>query len=144
MPPRKPKKGNQEVEPVDDFTPMPANDLQTQLNLLKEKVNDMRSKRNYIQMDRDMVEQFYSNTHKETDEVETKIRNKETEAEKLEDEHRVDVKVYLQKVKHLEYEQEISNQNIKTDGEGAKNNEDDYFKQRIEDMKKDKDRLKHQ
>lgn len=91
-----------------------------------------------------MVEQFYSNTHKEIDEVETKVRNKETEAEKLEDEHRVDVKVYLQKVKHLEYEQEISNQNIKTDGESAKNNEDDYFKQRIEDMKKDKDRLKHQ
>jgi hypothetical protein len=31
---------------------------------------------------------------------------------RLEENHQVEVKVYLQKVKHLEYEQEIKNQEI--------------------------------
>ncbi len=63
----------------------------------------MKTKRNYIQMDRDMVEQFYHNTLKENDELKTKVVNKESEMEKMEEEHRIDVKVYLQKVKHLEF-----------------------------------------
>lgn len=55
-------------------------------------------------MDRDMVENFYHNTLKEIEEVKTKVSNKETEAEDKETKHRIDVKVFLQKVKHLEYE----------------------------------------
>jgi growth arrest-specific protein 8 len=50
-----------------------------------------------------MVEQFYHNTLKENDELKTKVVNKESEMEKMEEEHRIDVKVYLQKVKHLEF-----------------------------------------
>lgn len=46
-------------------------------------------------MDRDMVEQLYQNTIKEIEESKVKLVNKETELEQLEDEHRVEVKVYL-------------------------------------------------
>jgi len=52
------------------------------------------------------------------------------------------VKVYLQKVKHLEYEQEKTNLEIKTNGEEAKNKEDTYFESRIENMKKEKQQHK--
>lgn len=45
-----------------------------------------------------MVENFYHNTVKEIQEVKTKICNKETEAEEKESKHRIDVKVFLQKV----------------------------------------------
>ena len=41
-----------------------------------------------------MVEQFLHNTIKEIDETKIKIVNKHTEAEALEAEHRVEVKVY--------------------------------------------------
>jgi hypothetical protein len=41
-----------------------------------------------------MVEQFFHNTTKEIDEVKIKIANKETESERLEEEHRTEVKVY--------------------------------------------------
>ena len=34
---------------------MTANELDTNLKLMKEKVGELKSKRNYIQMDRDMV-----------------------------------------------------------------------------------------
>ena len=58
-------------------------------------MNEMRTNRNYIQMDRDMVENFYHNTLKEIGEVKTRIANKETEAEEKENKHRIDVKVFL-------------------------------------------------
>ena len=41
---------------------MAAGELDNNLKLMKEKVSELKSKRNYIQMDRDMVEQFYHNT----------------------------------------------------------------------------------
>lgn len=41
---------------------MVASELETNLKLYKERVAEVKSKRNYIQMDRDMVEQFYHNT----------------------------------------------------------------------------------
>ena len=98
----------------------------------------MRTKRNYIQMDRDMVEQFYHNTQKDIDEIKVKILNFETDQEREEEAHRVEVKVYLQKVKHLEYEQEKSNKEIELDGLDAKKDENNYFEKRIETMKKEK------
>lgn len=44
---------------------MTAPELEGNLKLLKDKVSEVKSKRNYIQMDRDMVEQFYHNTEQE-------------------------------------------------------------------------------
>ena len=44
---------------------MTAPELEANLKLLKEKVLEVKTKRNYIQMDRDMVEQFYHNTELE-------------------------------------------------------------------------------
>ena len=44
---------------------MTAPELDNNLKLLKEKVSEVKSKRNYIQMDRDMVELFYHNTELE-------------------------------------------------------------------------------
>lgn len=59
-----PKKKKEEEED-DEFMKMTATDLDTDLKLRKERVGEVKSKRNYIQMDRDMVEQFYHNTELE-------------------------------------------------------------------------------
>lgn len=53
----------------------------------------------------------------------------------MEKNHNTEVKVYLQKVRHLEYEQERANRDIEVDGEGAKTKENDYYQRRIEVMK---------
>ena len=52
MPPRRQRR---EEEEDDEFMRMTAIELDSDLKLRKEKVADMKSKRNYIQMDRDMV-----------------------------------------------------------------------------------------
>ncbi|KAL4463071.1 hypothetical protein ABPG74_007072 [Tetrahymena malaccensis] len=143
MPPKKAKgKKKKEEEPNDEYMAMTGADLSSTLEKLKERVNEMRTNRNYIQMDRDMVENFYHNTLKEISEVKTKISNKETEAEEKESKHRIDVKVFLQKVKHLEYEQEKSNLNIEDDGKKAKEKEDAYFEDITKNMKQLKTQLK--
>ncbi|EAS01688.1 growth-arrest-specific microtubule-binding protein (macronuclear) [Tetrahymena thermophila SB210] len=143
MPPKKAKgKKKKEEEPDDEYKSMTGADLTQTLEKLKERVNEMRTNRNYIQMDRDMVENFYHNTLKEISEVKTKISNKETEAEEKESKHRIDVKVFLQKVKHLEYEQEKSNLNIEDDGKKAKEKEDAYFEDITKNMKQLKTQLK--
>lgn len=96
---------------------MIAPELEGNLKLFKEKVAEIKSKRNYIQMDRDMVEQFYHNTELEIEELKTEILNKETEGENMQITHNTEVKVFLQKLKLLEYEQEKANISIEKDGE---------------------------
>ena len=66
---------------------MVASELDSNLKLYKERVADIKSKRNYIQMDRDMVEQFYHNTQLEIEEVNTKVLNKEADAENMQNNH---------------------------------------------------------
>ena len=116
--------------------------LKNILPQMRDKLADILSKRNYIQNDRDMVENFYNNTQKEIDELHKKIMNKETEAEKLETEHRVEVKAFLQKVKHLEYDQKAANREITHKGETYNTEEDAYHKNWLESMKNKKQELK--
>jgi len=77
--PRGKKKQKIEPEPDDEFMKMDYPQLQNSIVSQKEKYEDLKSRRNYYQMDRDMVEQFYFNIRKEIDEIETAVLNKETE-----------------------------------------------------------------
>ena len=52
------------------------------------------------------------------------------------------MKVFLQKLKLLEYEQEKANMNIEKDGEEGKVKENKYYEDRMKDMKKKKQNLK--
>ena len=51
-------------------------------------------------------------------------------------EHNREVKVFLQRLKLLEYEQEKSNIKIEKDGEEAKLKENKYYEDRMREMKK--------
>ena len=51
-----------------------------------------------------MIHDFYRNTRQEISENESEIKNFDTKMQELEEAHRVEIKVYMQKVKHLEYE----------------------------------------
>lgn len=55
----------------------------------------------------------------------------------------MEVKVYLQKVKHLEYEQEKRNKEIEIDGQQAEYRENQYFRGKLKSMGKEKKDLKN-
>lgn len=62
MPPKKKKGKKAPPEPEDKFKTMPSINLQQFIMENKEEHAKIRARRNYIQMDRDMVEKFYQNS----------------------------------------------------------------------------------
>lgn len=66
----------------------------------------------------------------------------EGDAEKMTVDHNKEVKVFLQRLKLLQYEQEKSNIEIEGDGQQAKVKENDYYENRMKKMKRNKNDLK--
>lgn len=68
-------------------------------------------------MEKDMVHDFYHNTRSEIKELEARIKNFDTSMQSMEEVHRTQIKVFMQKVKHLEYEHGNNCQKVKVDAE---------------------------
>jgi len=61
----------------DNYITITIDDLQKELRENKSKLKEFQERRNYIQMDRDMIEKFFLNTRAKREEVERKIKNRE-------------------------------------------------------------------
>lgn len=101
---KKGKKKKKVEIPDDEFSKMDGATLQKTLANLQEKLQDSKIKRNIIQIEKDMIHDFYSNTQNQIWDIEAEVKNYETKMEDMESAHWVELKVYMQKVKHLEYE----------------------------------------
>jgi chromosome segregation ATPase len=103
---KKKKKGpKEEPEPDDELMKLDGATLERTMATLRERLNEAKSQRNLIQIEKDMIQDFYTNTRKEIKEGHAQVGNLDTQMQKEEEQHRVEIKVYLQKVKHLEYDQ---------------------------------------
>ena len=92
----KKKKGKkEEPEPEDDYMKMDGATLEKTMAALKEKLTDAKIKRNLIQIEKDMIHDFYHNTRGEIKEHESDIKNFDTKMQELEEAHRVEIKVYM-------------------------------------------------
>lgn len=100
---KKEKKSKASV-PQDEYDEMNADQLTDIGKKLAEKLAEIRRNRNYYQLERDQVQQFYDIVNDEVGKTESHIRNIESQMERMQDTHRNDIKIYLQKVIHLEYE----------------------------------------
>lgn len=72
--------------------------------MLKQQLEKTQMDRSYVQLERDTIQNFYEITKRESNEIELAIKMKDREMENMEENHRTEVRVYVQKVKHLEYE----------------------------------------
>jgi uncharacterized protein (DUF3084 family) len=61
----------------DAYATITIDDLQKELRENQSKLKEFQERRNYIQMDRDMIEKFFLNTRAKREEVERKIKNRE-------------------------------------------------------------------
>lgn len=109
MPPKKADAKLKKKEPEAPVAPSEFDALDT--DTLKRILLELRSdtdkvarERAQSQVDRDAVDRFFDITKKELRESELACVAKEREMELMAENHRVEVKVYQQKVKHLEYE----------------------------------------
>ena len=133
---KKGKKGaKDEVEPEDDWMKMDGETLEKNMTNLKEKLVDAKIKRNMLQMEKDMVHDFYHNTRSEIKELEARIKNFDTDMQSMEEVHRTQIKVYMQKVKHLQYEHGNNCDRVEVDARRIMKEE------RVHHVENDKDML---
>lgn len=82
MPPKRKKKGKkgprEEPEPEDEYMKMDGLTLEKTMQALREKLTDGKIKRNLIQIEKDMIHDFYTNTRNEIKELESDARNFDT------------------------------------------------------------------
>lgn len=117
---KKKKGGKKEaLEPPSEFDFMQPDEIKTKIAEMKIDLNKLQIERNYMQLERDTISTFYDITRKEVKELELEIMEKDREMEMMEENHQVEIKVYIQKVKHLEYEHK--NNGSAVDKGGIKN-----------------------
>ena len=131
-------------EPAPDLITKDGESLNAMIAEMRDKMVELRSRRNYVQNERDMLEQFSKGTYQEIEELKRNLTNKSTEAEGIEQDHQVEVKVYMQKVKHLEYDQRLRTNQVNQEGENNMKIEDEYHSQRLKSMQKNKSDMKVQ
>merc|ERR1719424_2382715 len=110
--------------------------------MLRQQLEKAQLDRNYVQLERDTIQTFYDITKKEVHDLDLGIMAKDREMELMEDNHRVEVRVYIQKVKHLEYEHKNNIKRVNVEGDGALNEEGEAHLNREVELKKAKNEFK--
>lgn len=122
---RKGKK-KEEPEPEDEFMTMRGEQLEITISNLREKLTNAKMQRNTLQIEKDMIHDFYMNTREEIKELESQIKNFDTKMQTEEETHNTLVISHQQKVQHHEYEHEENITNVKTEGAEIMADEDKH------------------
>ena len=87
-----------------EFDNLSLKDLKSTVVKLRDEVGSISQERSRITADRDALERFLELSKKDLREAELAVIAKTREAEAQAETHRIEMKVYEQKIKHLEYE----------------------------------------
>ena len=138
------KKGKveEEVEMESEYATMDLEMLREVVPMLRQQLDKSMLDRNYVQLERDSIQQFFDITRREAKELELAVQAKDQEMEILEDNHRVEMRVYQQKVKHLEYEHRNNIKGIVRDGTGLLEVEQVNHETRERELLRAKEQLK--
>ena len=123
---KKGKKKKEEPEPEDEFFTMRGEQLEITIQNLREKLSNSKMQRNTLQIEKDMIHDFYQNTREEIKELESEIKNFDTKMQDEESRHNTLVVSHLQKVQHHEYEHGEAIEQTKADGAEIMNEEDKH------------------
>eukprot|EP00602_Paraphysomonas_sp_CaronLab_P002937 CAMPEP_0185030776 /NCGR_PEP_ID=MMETSP1103-20130426/17835_1 /TAXON_ID=36769 /ORGANISM="Paraphysomonas bandaiensis, Strain Caron Lab Isolate" /LENGTH=469 /DNA_ID=CAMNT_0027566029 /DNA_START=46 /DNA_END=1451 /DNA_ORIENTATION=+ len=142
----KKKKDKKKVEeaPVEEteYDTMDLEMLREVVPMLRQQLDKSMLDRNYVQLERDTIRQYFDITRREVRELELAVAAKDREMELLEDNHRVELRVYQQKVKHLEYEHRNNIKGIVHDGTSLLDAEQVMHHRRERELLRVKEQLK--
>jgi hypothetical protein len=114
------------------------------VQMLKEKLNDGKIKRNLIQIEKDMIHDFYTNTKNEMKQIDSEVTNFESSMEELEQAQSTEIRVYMQKVKHLEYDHKNSLSKVELESKTVMKDENEFHQNNEKEARKGKADLKQQ
>jgi len=90
--------------------------LRDRIEAFHYRLNKAMKERNYMQLEKDMVNRFYEITKQEVKQIEAELLNMDRQMEMLERDHRVHIKVHEQKVQNLEYEHKNGKRQVNQEG----------------------------
>jgi len=143
---KKGKKGKGEevvVEEIpEDLQRLTPEQLQERIEAYRYRFHKAAKDRNYMQLEKDMVNRFYDITKQEVRQIEAELLNMDMKMEMDERDHRVLIKVHEQKVQNLEYEHKEARRQVEAGGEDSIQQERETHKDHVLSMNKEKLELK--
>mmetsp|Transcript_94632 Transcript_94632/g.164188 ORF Transcript_94632/g.164188 Transcript_94632/m.164188 type:complete len:477 (-) Transcript_94632:176-1606(-) len=136
------KNQQQEEEIPPDLKELSVPMLRDRIEAFNYRLNKAAKERNYMQLEKDMVNRFYEITKQEVKQIEAELLDMDRRMEMLERDHRVHIKVHEQKVQNLEYEHKNSKRQVNQEGEMSIQKEKDIHADRVIQMNKEKIEIK--
>mmetsp|Transcript_52074 Transcript_52074/g.137576 ORF Transcript_52074/g.137576 Transcript_52074/m.137576 type:complete len:475 (+) Transcript_52074:148-1572(+) len=136
------KKDDKKAGPVEEIDPdlkeLSLPNLRDRIDAFQYRFVKISKDRNYMQLEKDMVNRFYDITKLEVKQIEAELLDMDSRMEMLERDHRVLIKVHEQKVQNLEYEHKESRRQVDADGDQSVQTERKMHSDRIKDMNEEK------
>ena len=136
------KKGKVEEEVVDDLTELKYEDLVNLLTETESKKIELNNQRAYLQTERDTIEKLYRNSLTIQSDLNKRVLAEENKLQLEEENHQSEIRIYLQKLKQLEFENERNLKLIEEKGKTLLGEEINVHKQNIQTFKNQKEELK--
>ena len=113
--------------PINDaFTNMSLEELQDFLVRNTEILKETKSRRNFVQQEREIINSYYEVSKEENRKKELEIEKEEILMENVEKTHREEINAFMNKYKHLEYDHDVFiNEILKNNQIEATRNEED-------------------
>lgn len=121
-----------------DLKELAIPNLRDRIDAFKYRFNKAAKDRNYMQLEKDMVNRFYEITKQEVKQIDAELLNMDRQMEMLERDHRVHIKVHEQKVQNLEYEHKESRRQVSKAGEMSVFSEREHHNELVLGMNKEK------
>lgn len=142
------KKKGEKVE-VEEEIPLDLKELSVpmlrdRIEAFHYRLNKAMKERNYMQLEKDMVNRFYEITKQEVKQIEAELLNMDRQMEMLERDHRVHIKVHEQKVQNLEYEHKNSKRQVTQEGDMGIQKERDIHTDNVVRMNREKIDIKRE
>lgn len=144
-----PKKGKNkkaaaepEVEIDPDLKELTIPNVKDRIDALQYRLSKAAKDRNYMQLEKDMVNRFYEITKSEVKQIEAELLNMDRKMEILERDFRVHINVHEQKVQNLEYEHKEAKRQVNDTGNNDLQKEREMHSEQLLQMNKEKLDLK--
>ena len=136
-----PKKGKKkkDKEPNDKFMEMEEAQLEEYISKKEGEIKETKSKRNFVQQERDMITNYYEISKDEEKKLKEAIEKEEVAMDYLNKEHVNEINAFENKYRHLEYDHDMfindslkkkSQESIEREEEIRKNREAIYMKKK--------------
>lgn len=100
-----------------------------ELWLATDALQKIKAMRNYFQLERDRIIAFWDVSKKQLDELRHRGREREQEKEALRQRHAIEKKVFVQKIRHLLYENHLHLSSLKEEAERTLMAKEDAYRQ---------------